>query len=403
MKKLFINKSNAILLLITLLALGGYFFPKINSLIGARTSVSVVDDVEGNGYLDGDLEVTGSLTVDTDTLYVNATNDRVGISTSSPTQTLSVVGTPGTDLINFASSSGDSMLFLSEEGYLVVDTDTLYVDAVNHRLGVDTDSTYYDLQIGKQNSTGNEQVAIVTGGGGDSYLKFIEADSKEYGLAFKYDGGDNALYLNRESSGTTYGSEFNDATVMTFLRDSNNIGMGDLTPDATLEIVKNDAYDYLNLSSAAANDGDVLTVDTNGNVGIGVSAPDTKIELLGDIHLRDSGDTGFKIYPNTTLGNVTGNFISSLSDGSGHKPFVFRTSSNNRLYIGVNGYVGIATTSPETILDVDGGIRGDMVTADPCGTGYPEGTIFYNDTSNYYCYCDGTNDVKLHDPSTACF
>ena len=29
--------------------------------------------------------------------------------------------------------------------------------------------------------------------------------------------------------------------------------------------------------------------------------------------------------------------------------------------------------------------------------------IFYNDTSHYYCYCDGTNDVKLHDPTTACF
>ena len=51
-----------------------------------------------------------------------------------------------------------------------------------------------------------------------------------------------------------------------------------------------------------------------------------------------------------------------------------------------------------------GGIVGDAQTGDPCaGAGFPEGAIFYNDTSNYYCYCDGTNDVQLHDPATACF
>lgn len=42
------------------------------------------------------------------------------------------------------------------------------------------------------------------------------------------------------------------------------------------------------------------------------------------------------------------------------------------------------------------------LTADPCTAGL-EGGIFYNDTSNYMCYCDGTNDVQLHSPATACF
>lgn len=40
--------------------------------------------------------------------------------------------------------------------------------------------------------------------------------------------------------------------------------------------------------------------------------------------------------------------------------------------------------------------------SDPCGT-LTEGTMFYNDTSNYMCYCDGTNDVQVHSPATACF
>ena len=41
-------------------------------------------------------------------------------------------------------------------------------------------------------------------------------------------------------------------------------------------------------------------------------------------------------------------------------------------------------------------------TADPCGS-LSEGAMFYNSTSHYFCYCDGTNDVKLHDPAAACF
>lgn len=40
-------------------------------------------------------------------------------------------------------------------------------------------------------------------------------------------------------------------------------------------------------------------------------------------------------------------------------------------------------------------------TADPCG-GLNEGTLFYNTTANVFCFCDGTNDLKVADGS-ACF
>ena len=53
-------------------------------------------------------------------------------------------------------------------------------------------------------------------------------------------------------------------------------------------------------------------------------------------------------------------------------------------------------------VSVGGALTPSRVVADPCGT-YAEGSIFYNDTSNYMCYCDGTNDVQMHDPTTSCF
>jgi hypothetical protein len=46
----------------------------------------------------------------------------------------------------------------------------------------------------------------------------------------------------------------------------------------------------------------------------------------------------------------------------------------------------------------------DKVTSDPCGTtGYEEGAIFYNDTANYMCFCDGTNAVNFKNYSVVCF
>lgn len=53
-------------------------------------------------------------------------------------------------------------------------------------------------------------------------------------------------------------------------------------------------------------------------------------------------------------------------------------------------------------LEVNGFIFPESETADPCAGGNESG-IFYNTTSNYLCYCDGTNDVQVHDPATACF
>ena len=57
----------------------------------------------------------------------------------------------------------------------------------------------------------------------------------------------------------------------------------------------------------------------------------------------------------------------------------------------------------EDIARFDGLVLVSKVTGDPCASGEPEGSIFYNDTSNYMCFCDGTNDVQMHDPTTACF
>jgi hypothetical protein len=71
--------------------------------------------------------------------------------------------------------------------------------------------------------------------------------------------------------------------------------------------------------------------------------------------------------------------------------------------INSSGNVGIGTTAPTAALEVDGGGVFKKVSADPCGTGYPEGVLFYNDTSDYYCFCDGAGVDKKVSDNGACF
>ena len=56
----------------------------------------------------------------------------------------------------------------------------------------------------------------------------------------------------------------------------------------------------------------------------------------------------------------------------------------------------------DAVLSSSGAFALEKKASDPCGS-KPEGYVFYNDTSNYYCYCDGTNDVLIHNPLLACF
>jgi hypothetical protein len=77
----------------------------------------------------GNLTITGDLTVDTNTLFVDATNNRIGVGTITPTQALDISGN--------ANISGN----------LVVDTNTLVIDSANNRVGIGTASPAVTVDV----------------------------------------------------------------------------------------------------------------------------------------------------------------------------------------------------------------------------------------------------------------
>jgi len=90
-----------------------------------------------------------------------------------------------------------------------------------------------------------------------------------------------------------------------------------------------------------------------------------------------------------------------------------KTDGTEDMYSGVtSGDVESFKVDKDGDLTAVGGVfSGALIlpqkTADACTeTGYTEGSVFWNSTSNYPCFCggnDGTTDLKFNDNSTACF
>jgi hypothetical protein len=94
------------------------------------TGAQIAAHVLGGSY---GATLTG-LTVDTNVLHVDATNNRVGIGNTTPTVALDVTGA--------IKSSGNV-----EAASLTVDTNTLYVDATNNRVGIGNTSPTEALDV----------------------------------------------------------------------------------------------------------------------------------------------------------------------------------------------------------------------------------------------------------------
>ena len=75
--------------------------------------------------------------------------------------------------------------------------------------------------------------------------------------------------------------------------------------------------------------------NSSGNVGIGTTAPTQKLDIDGNIRLRNNAIIG--TWSNNTL--------------------TFNTNSVARMEIGADGNIGISTTAPTQKLDIDGNIR----------------------------------------------
>jgi hypothetical protein len=297
------------------------------------------------------IDVTGTVTANG--LTGNVTGDLTGTVLTAAQTNITSVGT---------------LSSLAVSGNLTVDTNTLFVDAANNRVGV--------------NITPTAQFHL---GGTDSTKSYIDrASSTRLQIFQSNDGqshigssGSNAALILR--TGTTFGTD----TERMRIDASGRVGIGTAAIGTNDKLLIKTSVDnsvaqglviqrsantdegYINYNGGAfqfrSTDGDPIVVgqvsnermriDSSGNVGIGTASAASS---TWSRFLQIEGVYAGLVY-NSTAGDSPFKFSTGVDDNV----YIFRdeTNSATRMAIDSSGRVGIGTSSPAYALDVAGDIR----------------------------------------------
>ena len=393
-------------------------------------------DVSGTG------RITGDLIVDSNTLFVDASNNRVGVGTTTPAESLDVSGwirvgtntglkfrTSGASGTPNISVSGDNILSFNNTANI-----TTMALTNNNLVGIGTTAPAEILHIAKAGGAG------ANGG----RIRLQNTGTRQYSIgtfdtAFNiYDetGAVNRMYINYLG----------------------NVGIGTTTPDVALDISSNNNDTQLRLTSnfrsgllffngskrwqleagganvgsnnigiVEAGIGTRLTCISGGNVGIGTTTPAEKLSINGGNLLMNGTFDGVLMNPGsgggslaiTRGGTFTNNVqqinapytdnIGSFAGGGAQisllkEEMTFSTypststlgnsiTLTERMRLTATG-LGIATTSPTNLLDVNGNsirLRTARTPASASATG-TTGEICWD--SSYIYVCIATNTWK---------
>lgn len=151
------------------------------------------------------------------------------------------------------------------------------------------------------------------------------------------------LYIRGRSDG-------DDAAIMVYQTNANN-------DQASIAAVANSLRFYTANSSAVLNEH--IRITTGGNVGIGVTNPNYKLDVNGEIAIRggESADDA-RMYFQASDNSNRFTVETDLDGTTLNDLLIFRSSSfDNTLVVKGNGRVGVNTDNPQATLDVNGEIR----------------------------------------------
>jgi len=289
--------------------------------------------------------------IDTNTFFVDSTNNKVGIGTGTPSAKLDIDGAhvASIGLLRLNSSAANMSAM------------TYYIDGVYKAATyAGTDDNFYvwgrDADIVFNTTTSGTTRMVITNGGNVGIGTTGPTQKLMVGGSIRVTGG---YYDSSNSIGSNGQVLASTGTGTAWI----NVSGGTVNGSGTVN--------YLSKWTGTTLLGDSLIYDNGTYVGIGTTAPGAKLDVLtaDPIRLRSSGTTGYGAgidfyhsssyrayvgFPDTSAGIGPDQLL--LYTGSAY-PISFYTNNTERVRITSGGNVGIGNTSPSQKLHVEGNIR----------------------------------------------
>jgi hypothetical protein len=305
---------------------------------------------ETNPTINGNVTTTG-LNFDSNTLVIDAANNRVGVGTASPSSLLQLGNT---------SDANQSLSFSFPDSATALINSTRLTGGTIQSLRIAAGDTIQAYTTGiermRLNASGNLGIGTSSLLGGSKVEIRQNADAN-YSSTFTTGTTKNELLLRDLSDVGTYSTPF---STLAFAAGSSGAAFATITGIRTASQSSAIAF---GTATGSADTVERMRIDSSGNLGIGTTSPSNKIDVYStgssNARVRIGGTTNFVTHQlNNTSGdfyfaidNSAGNALTGVSYGralysSNAYPMMFYTNATEQMRIDGSGLVYIRGERP---------------------------------------------------------